>query len=130
MGHKGPPGTSALPGPLERDLPGHGTVARRYCGEEGRSPSARRERGLERPEIAATTWRANVRWTGAFRSEATVCGFAPLACAEPTTVVRARQHVANLDPPVLPGELARGHRADDLPAVLHHPAKARGPRIG
>lgn len=37
----------------------------------------------EHPKAAATTWRANVRWTGAFRSEATVRGFAPLPSDEP-----------------------------------------------
>lgn len=40
----------------------------------------------EKPEAAATTWRANVRWTGAFRSEATVRGFAPLASDEPAAL--------------------------------------------
>lgn len=37
----------------------------------------------ESPGVAATTWRADVRWTGAFRSEATVRGFAPIASDEP-----------------------------------------------
>jgi uncharacterized OsmC-like protein len=32
---------------------------------------------------AATTWRASVRWTGGFRSEATVRDFAPIASDEP-----------------------------------------------
>lgn len=40
----------------------------------------------ERPEVAATTWRADVRWTGAFRSEATVRRFAPLASDEPAAL--------------------------------------------
>lgn len=40
----------------------------------------------ERPDVAATTWRADVRWTGAFRSEATVRGFAPLASDEPAAL--------------------------------------------
>ncbi len=35
------------------------------------------------PSNAQTTWSAEVRWTGAFRSEAAVRGFAPLASDEP-----------------------------------------------
>lgn len=37
----------------------------------------------EKPEVGATVWRADVRWTGAFRSEAKVRGFAPLPSDEP-----------------------------------------------
>jgi len=37
----------------------------------------------EQPSAAATTWSAQVRWTGAFRSEATIRGFAPVASDEP-----------------------------------------------
>jgi len=37
----------------------------------------------QRPSAAATTWSAQVRWTGAFRSEASVRGFAPIASDEP-----------------------------------------------
>jgi len=37
----------------------------------------------QRPSAAATTWSAQVRWTGAFRSEAAVRGFAPIASDEP-----------------------------------------------
>jgi uncharacterized OsmC-like protein len=36
-----------------------------------------------RPEAAATTWSAQVRWTGGFRSEAVVREFAPLTSDEP-----------------------------------------------
>ncbi len=35
------------------------------------------------PNRAATTWSASVRWTGAFRSEATVRQFAPVPSDEP-----------------------------------------------
>src|ERR1700740_1651146 len=35
------------------------------------------------PSAAQTKWSAEVRWTGAFRSEATVRGFAPIASDEP-----------------------------------------------
>lgn len=38
---------------------------------------------VEQPEVAATKWRADVRWTGAFRSEAKVRDFAPIASDEP-----------------------------------------------
>ena len=31
------------------------------------------------PDVAATTWAAEVHWTGGFQSEARVRGFAPLA---------------------------------------------------
>ncbi|MBA3744080.1 OsmC family protein [Sporichthya sp.] len=37
----------------------------------------------EQPEKAATTWAAQVRWTGAFKSEATVRDFAPMPSDEP-----------------------------------------------
>jgi uncharacterized OsmC-like protein len=37
----------------------------------------------QRPSAAETTWSAEVRWTGAFRSEAAVRGFAPIASDEP-----------------------------------------------
>jgi uncharacterized OsmC-like protein len=37
----------------------------------------------ERPSAGETTWSAEVRWTGAFRSEATVRTFAPVASDEP-----------------------------------------------
>ena len=36
------------------------------------------------PDVAATTWAAEVHWTGGFQSEARVRGFAPLASDEPT----------------------------------------------
>ena len=37
----------------------------------------------QRPSAALTTWSAEVRWTGAFRSEATVRTFAPITSDEP-----------------------------------------------
>jgi uncharacterized OsmC-like protein len=37
----------------------------------------------QRPSAAQTTWSAEVRWTGAFRSEAAVRKFAPVASDEP-----------------------------------------------
>jgi uncharacterized OsmC-like protein len=37
----------------------------------------------QRPSAALTKWSAEVRWTGAFRSEATVRGFAPNPSDEP-----------------------------------------------
>jgi uncharacterized OsmC-like protein len=37
----------------------------------------------QRPGAAQTTWSAEVRWTGAFRSEAAVRDFAPIASDEP-----------------------------------------------
>jgi uncharacterized OsmC-like protein len=37
----------------------------------------------ERPSAGETTWSAEVRWTGAFRSEATIRTFAPVASDEP-----------------------------------------------
>jgi uncharacterized OsmC-like protein len=37
----------------------------------------------QRPSAAQTTWSAQVRWTGGFRSEATVRNFAPTASDEP-----------------------------------------------
>ena len=40
----------------------------------------------ERPEAAETTWAAEVRWTGAFRSEASVRGFTPIASDEPAAL--------------------------------------------
>lgn len=35
------------------------------------------------PGAAATTWRADVRWTGGFRSESTIRDFAPIPSDEP-----------------------------------------------
>jgi uncharacterized OsmC-like protein len=40
----------------------------------------------ERPSAGETTWSAEVRWTGAFRSEATVRTFAPIASDEPRSL--------------------------------------------
>jgi len=40
----------------------------------------------ERPELAATTWSAEVRWIGGFRSEARVREFAPLPSDEPAAL--------------------------------------------
>jgi uncharacterized OsmC-like protein len=37
----------------------------------------------QRPSAALTTWSAEVRWTGGFRSEARIRGFAPIASDEP-----------------------------------------------
>jgi uncharacterized OsmC-like protein len=37
----------------------------------------------QRPSAAQTTWSAEIRWTGAFRSEAVIRGFAPIASDEP-----------------------------------------------
>jgi uncharacterized OsmC-like protein len=41
------------------------------------------EKIKERPSAGQTTWSAEVRWTGAFRSEAAVRDFAPIASDEP-----------------------------------------------
>jgi uncharacterized OsmC-like protein len=41
------------------------------------------EKIRQRPSAAQTTWSAEVRWTGAFRSEAMVRNFAPIASDEP-----------------------------------------------
>src|ERR1700723_684161 len=41
------------------------------------------EKIRQRPTAAQTTWSAEVRWTGAFRSEAQVRSFAPIASDEP-----------------------------------------------
>ena len=41
------------------------------------------EKIRQRPSAAQKTWSAEVRWTGAFRSEAVVRGFAPIASDEP-----------------------------------------------
>jgi uncharacterized OsmC-like protein len=41
------------------------------------------EKIRQRPSAAHTTWSAEVRWTGAFRSEATVRSFAPIPSDEP-----------------------------------------------
>ena len=41
------------------------------------------EKIRQRPSAAQTTWSAEVRWTGAFRSEAAVRKFAPIASDEP-----------------------------------------------
>jgi uncharacterized OsmC-like protein len=40
----------------------------------------------ERPEIAATTWSAEVHWTGGFRSEAVIREFEPRASDEPAAL--------------------------------------------
>jgi uncharacterized OsmC-like protein len=40
----------------------------------------------ERPEAATTTWSAEVRWTGGFRSEAQVRGFDPVPSDEPAAL--------------------------------------------
>jgi uncharacterized OsmC-like protein len=40
----------------------------------------------ERPEVAETSWSAEVRWTGGFRSEALVREFEPLASDEPAAL--------------------------------------------
>jgi uncharacterized OsmC-like protein len=42
------------------------------------------EKIKQRPSAADTTWSAEVRWTGAFRSEATVRSFAPIPSDEPS----------------------------------------------
>jgi uncharacterized OsmC-like protein len=41
------------------------------------------EKIRQRPSAAQTTWSAQVRWTGAFRSEAAVRDFAPITSDEP-----------------------------------------------
>ena len=40
----------------------------------------------QQPTAAQTSWSAEVRWTGAFRSEAAVRGFAPIASDEPSAL--------------------------------------------
>lgn len=40
----------------------------------------------EEPQAGATTWRAAVRWDGAFRSSASIRDFAPLPSDEPTAL--------------------------------------------
>lgn len=40
----------------------------------------------EEPEAGATTWRADVKWTGAFRSEASIREFAPVPSDEPAAL--------------------------------------------
>jgi uncharacterized OsmC-like protein len=40
----------------------------------------------ERPQAAETTWAAEVRWSGAFRSEARVRDFEPIVSDEPTAL--------------------------------------------
>lgn len=40
----------------------------------------------EEPQVGATTWRADVSWKGAFRSEAVVRGFAPVPSDEPAAL--------------------------------------------
>ena len=40
----------------------------------------------DRPEVANTTWAAEVRWTGGFRSEAQVREFAPVPSDEPAAL--------------------------------------------
>ena len=39
------------------------------------------------PEVARTTWRANVVWTGGFTSESSVRDFAPVPSDEPTSLL-------------------------------------------
>jgi len=41
------------------------------------------EKIRQRPSVAQTTWSAQVRWTGAFRSEAAVRDFTPITSDEP-----------------------------------------------
>ncbi|MEM9746264.1 MAG: OsmC family protein [Actinomycetota bacterium] len=38
------------------------------------------------PDVAATTWRASVEWTGGFRSQATVREFSPVPSDEPAAL--------------------------------------------
>ena len=45
--------------------------------------SALADKIRQRPSAALTTWSAEVRWTGACRSEARIRGFAPIASDEP-----------------------------------------------
>jgi uncharacterized OsmC-like protein len=40
----------------------------------------------QQPTAAQTSWSAEVRWTGAFRSEAAVRGFTPIASDEPSAL--------------------------------------------
>lgn len=40
----------------------------------------------QRPSAALTTWSAEVRWTGAFRSEAAIRRFAPITSDEPSGI--------------------------------------------
>jgi uncharacterized OsmC-like protein len=40
----------------------------------------------QRPSAALTTWSAEVRWTGAFRSEARIRKFAPITSDEPSGI--------------------------------------------
>ena len=40
----------------------------------------------QRPSAARTTWSAEVRWTGAFRSEARIRSFAPITSDEPAGI--------------------------------------------
>jgi len=40
----------------------------------------------EEPQAGATTWRADVKWTGAFRSEASIREFAPVPSDEPAAL--------------------------------------------
>jgi uncharacterized OsmC-like protein len=40
----------------------------------------------QRPSAALTTWSAEVRWTGAFRSEARIRSFAPVTSDEPSGI--------------------------------------------
>jgi uncharacterized OsmC-like protein len=41
---------------------------------------------VERPDVAATTWRADVTWQGGFRSCATVRSFDPIGSDEPVSL--------------------------------------------
>lgn len=44
------------------------------------------EKVREEPEVASTTWSAEVRWTGGFRSESAVRDFAPVPSDEPAAL--------------------------------------------
>jgi len=40
----------------------------------------------EEPDVAATTWKASIRWDGAFRSSATIREFEPTSSDEPSAL--------------------------------------------
>ncbi len=40
----------------------------------------------DEPDVAATTWSAEVRWTGGFQSEARIREFAPVPSDEPAAL--------------------------------------------
>ena len=44
------------------------------------------QRIASEPEVASTVWRAEVRWRGGFRSEASVRDFAPIPSDEPVSL--------------------------------------------